>query len=293
MRPSPPEVFHVVSADGTRIGFEQSGQGPALVLVQGAMGTAYNFRELADALSDFFTVVVPDRRGRGLSPRPFSPGHTIDDDVADLGAVILSTHARYVFGLSTGADITLKAAATLPHIERVVVYEPAIFLSGVPRRLLDRFYRYTAAGNVPGMLTTAMKLAKMGPAVLRALPDWMVMSAVGAILKQESRGGAGGYAPTSELAFAFEYDLKIVLSMNESLPLFQSLSQPTLLTGGTRSPKYFGQALDRLEEIVPDTLRAVIPEADHAAAWNVDSRRNPRGMPKAVAEQLKSFFGKV
>src|SRR5262245_12996506 len=40
-------IEHAVSADGTRIGFERRGSGPALVLVQGAMGTAYTFRELA------------------------------------------------------------------------------------------------------------------------------------------------------------------------------------------------------------------------------------------------------
>jgi hypothetical protein len=38
---------HVVSRDGTRIGYRQVGVGPGLVLVQGAMGTMHNFSELA------------------------------------------------------------------------------------------------------------------------------------------------------------------------------------------------------------------------------------------------------
>ena len=65
-------VAHAVSADGTSIGYEVLGSGPAIVLVQGAMGTAYTFRELAEALADTLTVVVPDRRGRGRSPHPFT-----------------------------------------------------------------------------------------------------------------------------------------------------------------------------------------------------------------------------
>jgi len=70
-----PAVHSVVSADGTAIGYERLGAGPVLVLVQGAMGTAYTFRELAEALADSFTVIVPDRRGRGMSPRRFDPGY--------------------------------------------------------------------------------------------------------------------------------------------------------------------------------------------------------------------------
>ena len=37
----------VTSKDGTTIGYRQLGQGPALVLVQGAMGSAQNFMQLA------------------------------------------------------------------------------------------------------------------------------------------------------------------------------------------------------------------------------------------------------
>ena len=47
---SAPTVHHVASADGTVIGFERLGAGPVLVLVLGAMGTAYTFREIAQAL---------------------------------------------------------------------------------------------------------------------------------------------------------------------------------------------------------------------------------------------------
>ena len=60
----------VTSRDGTQIGYTQVGHGPGLILVQGALGTAHNYRDLADALSSDFTVYTPDRRGRGMSPKP-------------------------------------------------------------------------------------------------------------------------------------------------------------------------------------------------------------------------------
>jgi pimeloyl-ACP methyl ester carboxylesterase len=53
-----------VSADGTSIGYRRMGAGPALVLIQGAMGTSEHFIELGSLLSDSLTVVLPDRRGR-------------------------------------------------------------------------------------------------------------------------------------------------------------------------------------------------------------------------------------
>ena len=171
---TPFTVHSVASADGTVIGFERLGAGPVLVLVQGAMGTAYTFRELAEALADSFTVIVPDRRGRGMSPRRFDPGYTIADDIADLDAVLRATGGRFVFGLSSGADIVLEAALRLPAIERIAVYEPAVFLDGIPPKGIERFNAYVDADDLPGILVAGMKLSRQGPALMRAMPDWLV-----------------------------------------------------------------------------------------------------------------------
>src|SRR6266480_3974142 len=73
----------VTSADGTRIGYRQLGQGPGLVLVHGAMQSAQSFMKLATALADTFTVYVPDRRGRGLSG-PHGDHYGITTECADL-----------------------------------------------------------------------------------------------------------------------------------------------------------------------------------------------------------------
>jgi pimeloyl-ACP methyl ester carboxylesterase len=70
---SPPDAAmkSVLSADGTWIAFEQSGQGPPLILV-GPAGRHRSFSAsdgLAPLLSSAFTVIVYDRRGRGQSTR--------------------------------------------------------------------------------------------------------------------------------------------------------------------------------------------------------------------------------
>jgi pimeloyl-ACP methyl ester carboxylesterase len=286
-------VGSVVSADGTKIGFEQFGAGPVLVLVQGAMGTAYTFRELAEALADSFTVIVPDRRGRGMSPRAFDPGYMIADDVADLDAVLRATGGHFVFGLSSGGDIVLEAALTLPTIERLAVCEPAILLDGIPAKGMERFNAYVDADDLPGVLVAGMKLSRQGPALMRAMPDWLVKPAIKRIMKTEEKTAAGVNASMAELAKSLPYDIAIAQSLDGSITKFKDIKQPVLLVGGSKSPQFLKQALDELEQIIPDTTRVEITGVDHAAAWNVDRRRNPHGDPTAVAEVLKTYFTTV
>ena len=59
----------VISRDGTRIGFDREGQGPPVVLVDGAMCYRGSgpMKPLAAQLVPHFTVYIYDRRGRGES----------------------------------------------------------------------------------------------------------------------------------------------------------------------------------------------------------------------------------
>jgi alpha/beta hydrolase family protein len=104
---SPCTLGEVTSKDGPTIGYRQYGHGLGTILVQGAMGSAHNFAELAKTLSDAFTVYVPDHRGRGMSPRLYNQDYTIQREIEDLGTVRQKTGAHHVFGLSSGALISL------------------------------------------------------------------------------------------------------------------------------------------------------------------------------------------
>jgi pimeloyl-ACP methyl ester carboxylesterase len=57
----------IVSKDGTTIAFERMGQGPSVIMVNGALGYRefYGGRDLSGELSKDFTVYIYDRRGRG------------------------------------------------------------------------------------------------------------------------------------------------------------------------------------------------------------------------------------
>src|SRR5882672_10438126 len=92
----------VVSKDGTHIGYRQLGRGPSIILVHGSMMASQNFMKLGAALSSDFTVFVPDRRGRGSSGT-FGDDYGIQKECEDIAALIETTDAHSVFGLSSGA----------------------------------------------------------------------------------------------------------------------------------------------------------------------------------------------
>jgi pimeloyl-ACP methyl ester carboxylesterase len=60
-------VQHVISEDGTNIAYEKTGQGPALIIIGGALGDHHFYRPLAHELAQHFTIYNFDRRGRGQS----------------------------------------------------------------------------------------------------------------------------------------------------------------------------------------------------------------------------------
>ena len=79
-------MSRVTSKDGTSIAYERSGNGPALILVDGALcSRAFGpSPKLAPLLARHFTVYAYDRRGRGESSdtRPYSPAREVEDIAA-------------------------------------------------------------------------------------------------------------------------------------------------------------------------------------------------------------------
>src|SRR5690348_3733618 len=114
----------VTSKDGTVIAYSQSGQGPALILVDGAL--CYRqfgpSQDLAARLSSHFTVTTYDRRGRGESgdTQPYAP----EREVEDLAALVETAGGTAcVAGQSSGAALAIEAANRLPGITKLALYE--------------------------------------------------------------------------------------------------------------------------------------------------------------------------
>src|SRR5262249_58229191 len=104
------------------------GSGAGLILVHGGMMGSQNFMKLGQALSDTFTVSIPDRRGRGLSGS--HGNYSLEREAEDMSAVVGITGAANIFGLSSGAIVALQTALNEPAIKNVVLYEPPIPVDG-------------------------------------------------------------------------------------------------------------------------------------------------------------------
>lgn len=75
-----------VSADGTEIAYERSGSGPAVVLVASAPADRSDTVKLAALLTEHFTVVDYDRRGRGASGD--ADAYAVDREIEDIAALV-------------------------------------------------------------------------------------------------------------------------------------------------------------------------------------------------------------
>jgi pimeloyl-ACP methyl ester carboxylesterase len=281
-----PAVESVRSRDGTAIGCRRLGRGPALVVLHGAMSSGYNHLELAERLAARFDVVLPDRRGRGLSG-PYGHDHDVQKDVEDLEAVLAKTGARDLFGVSSGALIALQAALALPAIQKVALFEPPMLVGDVlSTAWLERYEDELARGDVAAALVTAMKGARMGPRLLNLLPRRLIEILTRKILAHEAASGSGEYVSMQAIAPTLRYDFRLAISMKDCLERFRSIRAEVLLVGGSKSPAYLQRSLDALQTVLPKASRVELRGLEHAAPWN----RDRGGSPERVAEALLSFF---
>ena len=119
-------MFTVESDDGTEIACERTGDGQPLVLVHGGSGTHHSWDALVPHLTEAFTVVAPDRRGRGESGD--ADAYSLDREVADVRAVVEAVDGEPIlFGHSFGGLVSLEVARA-GDLAGAILYEPAILV---------------------------------------------------------------------------------------------------------------------------------------------------------------------
>jgi pimeloyl-ACP methyl ester carboxylesterase len=243
------------SADGTQIAYEVTGEGPALVLVDGAlcsreMGPS---RGLATALAGDFRVVAYDRRHRGESG-PGASSYSTEREVEDLAAVIdAAGGSAHVFGASSGGALALEAAMAGVPIERLAVYElPFIVDDTHPSndpQLPRRVEVLVAEGRRGDAVKTFMRtVGAPGPmiAMMRLMPVWKKLTGV---------------------AHTLPYDLSLVIEHEQGRPLpdgyYDAVSAETLVIAGGKSPEYMRNAQAAIAEAVPNARLEVLSGQTH------------------------------
>jgi pimeloyl-ACP methyl ester carboxylesterase len=115
----------VSSRDGTTIAYDKVGEGPALILVDGALTvhSSGGKSELARLLAPRFTVYGYDRRGRGESGDTLP--YTVDREIEDIDALIdQAAGSAFLYGHSSGATLAMQAAVRLGgRIGKIAMYE--------------------------------------------------------------------------------------------------------------------------------------------------------------------------
>jgi pimeloyl-ACP methyl ester carboxylesterase len=258
----------VISKDGTGIAFDQSGKGPAVILIGGALTQRSDpqVTSLAALLTPNFTVIGYDRRGRGDSGD--TAPYTVAREVEDLEALIDEAGgSAFVYGHSSGATLAL-AAARKPgaKIKKLVLYEPPFTGTEnggrAPAEHLAQLKELLAAGKRPEMLKYFMtQIAGMPTEALAPVKDSPMWQ------------GLLSLAPT------LVYDLTIMSDFSNPAERFSDIRTPTLALDGGASPAWAHEAAQMLVDILPNAKRRTLPGQTHA----VD--------PAVLAPVLIEFFG--
>ena len=274
----------VRSADGTAIGYQRIGTGPAVVLLHGAGQSSANLMRLARALSGAFRVYVPDRRGRGRSG-PYGEFHGLRTEIEDLSALLDACGASRLFGLSSGAVIAIEAALVRPDITKLALYEPPLTFDGVVHgEWAPQYQRQLTAGKPGAALMTVLKATADRTSLIRWIPQRPLGATLDfAIRRTADRPTPDGVMSPRELIPTLPYDAQTVNGAAGALERFGRLSCEVLLLGGSRSARNLTASLDGLSQVLPDARRAVLHGTGHTAPDNSQK-------PDRAAAELRRFF---
>jgi pimeloyl-ACP methyl ester carboxylesterase len=272
----------VISADGTRIGYRQIGNGPGLILLHGALQSSLNFTELAKALSADFSVYLPDRRGRGLSG-PYLAGDDLLTEANDLLAIIHQTKTVNIFGLSSGAVITLQALLLENGLQKIALYEPPLAIAGHPFNKIEGPYQKALKDNNYGRAFVAILKGTGDDSLFSKLPAFITAPLINWQMKSQLKAPAEDEIPLRVLTENFSQDRIVINDSARLLAEIKDIQASILLLGGTKSTDYLEKALDSLQRIIPEARRIYLKGVGHIAADNSEQ-------PLKVAEVLIDFF---
>lgn len=258
----------VISRDGTPIAFDRSGEGPAIILVGGAMSDRSGAGPLATLLAPHFTVFAYDRRGRGDSGD--TPPYTVEREIEDIEALIGEAGGTaFAYGHSSGAVLALEAAARGLPITRLALYEPPFIVdhsrAQLPEEYVTHLDELIASGRrgdaVEYFMTVAVEVPAEIVAQMRNSPMWPGLEA---------------------LAHTLPYDGMIMGDRMAGNPLpreqWGSVTVPTLVMDGGASPEWAHNAVQALTDILPNARRRTLEGQTHGAA------------PEVLAPVLEEFF---
>ncbi len=229
----------ITSADGTRIAYERTGSGPAVILVDAA--SCYRgfgpMVPLPGLLDRDFAVIRYDRRGRGESTD--TAPYAVDREIDDLQALIeLAGGSASLFGFSSGAVLALRAALRGLPVRRLALLEPPLALDDVPDPADDA---------LAGELTALVEAGRRGDAVVHfnqsiGVPEEMIAGLV----------GSEAWPALEQLAHTLVYDCEVTAQL--PVDRMRELATPTLVVNSEQSDERLRGWSRRLQELMPNAV---------------------------------------
>jgi pimeloyl-ACP methyl ester carboxylesterase len=261
-------MSQVISRDGTTIAFDKSGQGPALIIVNGAMGyrAFYGDKPLVSKLSNDFTVYTYDRRGRGESgdTKPYA----VEREIEDIEAMIDDANGTaFLYGVSSGAALALLAAARVgpKKVPRLALYEPPYGSDkeeekadfAAQKKRINELIRDGEPGDAASFFVTALGTPPEALDGLRKSPDWAFMKSVDHTLA---------------------YDYEVLGDGAIPVGIAKTVRIPTLVMNGGKSFDFMRDAAESLSKVMPN------------ARWEILKNQTHEVSADAIAPLLKDFF---
>ncbi|MFF7530931.1 alpha/beta fold hydrolase [Streptomyces bobili] len=244
-----------LSRDGTSLAYARAGQGPAVILVSGAMSTGGTVAPLAGLLAPHFTAFWYDRRGRGESGD--TAPYAVQREVEDLAALIEAAGGEAaLYGVSSGGALALEAAAAGLPVSRVAVYETpfADFSEGGAEERAAYTEHLTEAlahdrrGDAVELFLRLTGLAEEMIRGARQSPMWPAMEGIAPTLAYDDAVMGDGLVPGERLA---------------------SLDAPVLSLAGSASPDWLRRAARAVAEAVPEGTYRSLEDQTHMVDPNV------------------------
>ncbi|MFI5910790.1 alpha/beta fold hydrolase [Dactylosporangium sp. NPDC051541] len=222
-----------------------------LVVVHGGAITKRYYEPLAKRLAGRVNVHLYNRRGReDAGPRP--PGYTVDDEIADLAAVLERTGARSVLGHSFGGLVVMRAALEL-QFDNIILYDGTVNVDNVfPTAYIPRMRAYVDAGDIPRALAVMS-----GGLNLSGLPFGVRVAVCRLFLKTPVGKMMGELLPGTML------ETEEIGATPTTGADYAGVTARTLLVAGGKSGAYYREMNAKLAAAMPDARTHVLAGASH------------------------------
>ena len=252
-------MHEVTSKDGTHIAYDKQGEGPAVILVAGAMCARLSWSgpQLSNLLAPHFTVYNYDRRGRGDSgdTKPYA----VAREVEDIEALIdKAGGSAFLYGHSSGAALVLEAAIQLGQkIKKLALYDAPYHEEAADRQAFKDYIK---------QLTQALAADRRGDAIAA------FMHYVGTPTDQiEAMRQSPAWPMLESIAPTLAYDHVYILGEDSSIPTerLAVITAPTLVMNGGASYPFMYDTAQALCKVIPHAKLRIIEGQTHAVDVDV------------------------